>query len=104
MNDRELLERAAKAAGYAFDYEDTGDMWIVGGHDGHPLVWNPLAEDGDAFRLAVKMRMNVDVSHWEEPPVVVVWCRGSDFEERAADVVAATRRAIVRAAAAMGDQ
>lgn len=52
MTDRELLELAAKAAGYEFG-------WI---HDGPRIKcaegwtpWNPLTDDGDAFRLGIVM-------------------------------------------------
>ena len=48
MTDRELLERAAKAAGY--EYAKHGGYIVV---DGIPGNWNPLTDDGDALRLAV---------------------------------------------------
>jgi hypothetical protein len=94
MTDRELLERAAKVAGkmvkadgiYQFD------------------DWDPLTNDGDALRLAVKLRIEV------EP-----WIHGYSACARAAtgevlidephygdDPERATRRAIVRAAAEIG--
>lgn len=57
MNDRELLELAARAAGYAVDCGFADCPLIYGedaGMDG-PREWNPLTDDGDALRLAVKL-------------------------------------------------
>ncbi len=60
MNDREMLEYAAKAAGYYMRSEQDGSItvWTDGGSD--VPNWNPLNDDGDAFRLAVKLEMFVD--------------------------------------------
>lgn len=80
MTDRELLELAAKAIGI--------DYWF--GKEG-TVEWNPLTDDGDALRLAVKIE-------WIPSRVEVV---GLSMNE---DPYAATRRAIVRAAAAMGKE
>jgi hypothetical protein len=54
MTDRELLEQAAKAAGaerLKGTYEN--GWWLDDGW------WNPLTDDGDALRLAVKLRMDM---------------------------------------------
>lgn len=58
MNDRELLELAAKAAG--LEIESWGEMngnaygWhVVSEHVSQP--WWPLTDDGDALRLAVRV-------------------------------------------------
>lgn len=96
MSDLELLELAAKAAGY--DYRPGNHAIVV---DGIPGNWNPLDDDGDALRLAVKLRMKV------YPGEAYPWCASSaDYrlgaycdEDECADPLAATRRAIVRAAA-----
>ena len=57
MNDRELLQLAAKAAGYTLTdhYDVEGRYWPWC----HELVqhWCPLVDDGDALRLAVKLSM-----------------------------------------------
>lgn len=93
MTDRELLELAAKAAGI--------EGRFIGGFDhlglciselGNPIKvwWNPLTDDGDALRLAVKLGM------MEVAEVLSYWLK-QDF--RSGDPYAATRRAIVRAAA-----
>jgi hypothetical protein len=102
--DRELLELAAKAAGYvvlaslAGHANGTTHWWKgaawglqIEGVDG---VWNPITDDGDAFRLMVKLKFNVVPEYtWSAP-----WDNGGTL----ADPYAATRRAIVRAAAEIG--
>lgn len=87
MTDRELLELAAKAAGV--DYKGWDREW----------TWNPLTDDGDALRLAVKLRIDVcsdDDFIAAEGPLSYV----AAHEPRDVEGYAATRRAIVRAAAA----
>jgi len=115
MDDRELLELAAKAAGID---AHRGNGWqsemlfvTVWRPDG--LVtgreWNPLSDDGDALRLAVALSMDVCISDEKECPssTVTVWCARFDdwlncTELHSGDALAATRRAIVRAAAEIG--
>jgi hypothetical protein len=117
MTDRELLELAASAAGIDWI---KNCVWIENGFYS-PLAtherisWNPLTDDGDALRLAVKLR--IDISMYDEKiGRVYAYCKhllgfGTDGEasyqnhapiEQAYgdDPCAATRRAIVRAAAA----
>ena len=62
-------------------------------------VWNPLADDGDALRLAVKLR--IDVAHARDYVVSGLGTADSMRRENGDDC-AATRRAIVRAAAEVG--
>lgn len=101
MTDRELLTLSAKAAGVE---------WVEDGGIGYYRVdgglccdeWNPLESDGDALRLAVKLRLDfyVDVKQagcWVDDFVCLV-------EDINNDPYAATRRAIVRAAAAIGSK
>jgi hypothetical protein len=105
--DRELLELAAKAAGITLRW--IGDEASVpytpeesaqrNGVDGY--MWNPLTDDGDALRLAVKLRMDLIAPNesiggeWG----VVFPAASVDFDETAD---ACPRRAIVRAAADIG--
>ena len=105
MTDRELLEAAAKAAGleYIKPCESySGSLGLeVGSNPMRTQSWNPLADDGDAFRLAVALRMNVFHA------AVRVYAMDEEGDIEAAeghekDANAATRRAIVRAAAAIG--
>ncbi len=55
MTDTELLEFAAKTGGYSFD----GDILRNNNTEFEYSGWNPLEDDGDAFRLAVHLRMNI---------------------------------------------
>jgi hypothetical protein len=98
MTDRELLEMAAKAAGINGEIQD-GDIgfWI---DRRRGIVWNPLTDDGDALRLAVKLRLclfleipRIGIGPMLDGPEVYV----EDDE----DEMPATRRAIVRAAASL---
>lgn len=105
MTDKELLELAAKAAGielvqfYDGLHDVTDDPNKIG------RTWNPLTDDGDALRLAVKLTMSI--SYWEHLEIVSVEAAtkqtGVSLDEPfGEDLYAATRRAIVRAAAEIG--
>lgn len=121
MNDRELLELAAMAAGLRV----MGDRYHVGSgltiaSDGcwSGYSWNPITDDGDALRLAVQLE--IDLSFYTERDAKVYaqtkHLLGYGTEDRPSyqaheyhkelykdsDSYAATRRAIVRAAAAIG--
>lgn len=91
--DRELLEMAAKAIGG--EYLD-GIGLMIGGS---VAEWNPMADDGDALRLAVKLSLIINNQHNE----VLVEDRRQDrfWQPHDGDEQAATRRAIVRAAASI---
>ena len=100
MSDRELLELAAKAADIACVYDTDFDMLVLLDSEVVPTMWNPLKDDGDALRLAVKTG---------EPFVVRSRCVTTmgglmeDFDPAVSgDDLRATRRAIVSAAAAIG--
>ena len=100
MTDREMLEMAAKAAGY--EYAKHGGYIVV---DGIPGNWNPLTDDGDALRLAVKLGLMIDIQN--KVNATSVWTTdesgSADFDAaHGKDPYAATRRAIVRAAAEIG--
>lgn len=105
MTDRELLEKAAKAAGIDGPlWEMYPGQWCIdiraSEPNGAPAIWNPLADDGDALRLAVKLRLTVRAGYVHTP-------EHGNFDEGLLRVKQnaddATRRAIVRAAAAIGD-
>jgi hypothetical protein len=121
MTDRELLERAARAAGGKYvevfeTYGPLGDNVSKIQVEGREQNWNPLTDDGDALRLAVKLGLNIDV--YRQAPFALgnpsgVEVRGYVYRRRlslepAADngesLESATRRAIVRAAAAMAPE
>lgn len=105
MTDRELLERAAKAAGL--------QLWAGSGgpYAEHPCpqllladgltVFRPLTDDGDALRLAVALGMTVGV----KPELNKTYAHNGDVAMRVlhsdSDPYSATRLAIVSAAAEM---
>ena len=108
MTDKELLELAAKAAGFdaiieMYGLNDIGEP-LLDAND-PPTVWSPLTDDGDALRLAVKLNIASAVDETAASAMVsldeVSWC---DLKEVSNDPYAATRRAIVRAAAEIGKE
>jgi hypothetical protein len=105
MTDKELLELAAKAAGYKYfhdGYDEILDEPCIE-VDGFPWVWMPLRDDDAALRLAVDLRM--DVSHWADDAVTAHCLESKPVQEDyGSDPYAATRRAIVRAAAELGSR
>jgi hypothetical protein len=106
VSDRELLELAAKSAGY-------GEVWTLDNYPntfyigprytgGAPKyrAWNPLTDDGDALRLAVKLLFELDMGRG---CIAIKHSVGIKILEAFNhDPYAATRRAIVRAAAEIG--
>ena len=126
-SDRELLELAAKAnwrqeladeeVTLRFSESDEGMLYLHADNQDHngtdrEFLWNPLTQDHDALRLAVKLRFGMTlfaprdmpdsvgmVEIWQEDendPTYVEWYKAG------ADRYDATRRAIVRAAAKIG--
>ncbi len=88
MTDKELLELAAKAA----EIDRTPN--------GFDKPWNPLTDDGDALRLAVKCCIQIGI---DKQNANAMFSLDSIFWENCGDdPYAATRRAIVRAAAEIG--
>lgn len=105
--DKRLLEMAAKAAG--INWRDWTPMLRQGESKPGlwPYDWNPLTDDGDALRLMCALP--VEVRHYQALRDVEV-CHPYSDEPLAnesymvgGDILAATRRAIVRAAAAIGE-
>lgn len=100
MTDRELLELAAKAAGIECD-----TLSMVS--DPYLRIWNPLTDDGDALRLAVKLNLSVCTGPCQSSATSIDGALDGFFPKE--DSIyqcqyAATRRAIVRAAAAIGEK
>lgn len=120
MNDKELLELAAKAAGLQLVWGDKfklGDDEIdctdipyirSGQPDEGDVFWNPLDDDGDALRLAVQLHINIEIWNVDTLIGANIYLMGRGhgyFQERyTTDPYAATRRAIVRAAAEIGKE
>lgn len=103
MIDKELLPLAAKDIGHQHRWSDSyhhGEMRseiLVLPSEGVWFGWDPLTDDGDALRLAVKL--GLDLSFEVDN---VVFANGTCSEFLRSDYFAATRRAIVRAAAEIG--
>ena len=106
--DKELLELAAKAAGIVL--LDWNDGWA--GFDGaawrtaDKKLWNPITDDGDALRLAVKLGISLVFLYSQleggfkrgvSARYMEIYC-----EEWSADIGASTRLAITGAAAEIG--
>lgn len=124
MNDRELLELAAKAAGLNIEYVPAATRnkgssltkfevtaWngpFIAGTDGEE-PWNPLTDDGDALRLALKMGIQIGNPYQYRKALAFIdtghgvdWEYREHWEDFDEEPYAATRRAIVRAAAEIG--
>ena len=116
MTDKELLELAAKATNEKGDRivpTENGAWyeWYNGGANGRP--WNPLTDNNDALRLAVKLNLRLEC--------MTTQTAASTFDRKVSEPVdhtvdqgrtrwpfdqcpyAATRRCITRAAAAIGE-
>ena len=105
--DRELLELAARAAGVLFFVDSRGRCMEMLANL-MPCKWNPLTDDGDALRLAVKLHLRVfpqDKCCYVEgcPESLLGEAGASELEMNGLEPYAAARRAIVRAAAAIGE-
>lgn len=104
--DRELLELSAKAAGFVTHPKiKSKDCVVVIDKNGYcgdeHAYWNPLTDDGDALRLAVKLGLLIATAYGSTACGLENG-RGEISEFHGADPCAATRRAIVRAAAEIG--
>lgn len=112
MTDRELLELAMFAWGYTDPTWDD-DIWLhVESGENHQV--NPLEDDGDALRLSIKLKINIEHSgkcidgRAIGADRVQASPRGNGHlawvqEYKDSDsVFSATRLAIVRAAAEIG--
>lgn len=114
MNDRELLELAARAAGFIIFGSTPGrpGVDICGKTSGSKIKWwSPLTDDGDALRLAAKLDLAIEFGQSSISVSATQTQEQSDDDERG-DLLAielwhgsegsklkAMRLAIVRAAA-----
>jgi hypothetical protein len=97
MTDRELLELAAKAAGYHVDKDAGTGGLLIKSEFLRWFPWDPLADDGDALRLACTLRIGI-IQRVEEVRVANGYI-SAIYEPVGDDRAKATRRAIVAAAA-----
>lgn len=106
MNDKELLEMAAKAIGFIWDnYGICGEgNWFA--NDGYRESWNPLEDDGDALNLACRLCMTISTGPCQVSASTIEGAlRGFFPRENTIKQCqsAAVRRAIVRSAAEVGE-
>ena len=116
MEKRELLEAAARAGAPEAPRHTQGWRYSKAGPFGEGMYaaadrtrhwfWNPLTKDGDALRLAVNLGIEIgDHRLYGKALACYGATRGfGEFWEDGPDMYAATRRAIVRAAAAIDAQ
>ena len=111
-SDRELLEWAAKAAGYTTNHPWNAErltfnppvdaLYVLNENGVVHTAWNPLTDDGAALRLAVDLDFDIELTE------DAAWAGGINsqnhqlYEWHRNCKYAATRRAIVRAAAEIG--
>lgn len=111
MTDTELLEFVAKAEGRILTYRTP----FIEGRESETLIvgWNPLMDDGDAFKLSVKLGLVVSAGHQTYTTDTDTWhawamteddmfYNSVEYSKSSGDAYAATRRAIVLAAVDMG--
>ena len=101
MTDKELIELAAKAAGLHVKVSSNSGMGLK--VHGNCNWWNPLTDDGDALRLAVKLELEVSLGQFG----TIIYPRHGKVEEigeDGCDEMALCRRAITRAAAQIGKE
>jgi hypothetical protein len=115
VDDRKLLELAAKAAGVKVVRSRLhdplcADMLVENSARNQNQTngpWNPLTDDGDALRLATKRKLDVEMDVNGDDIIGVSGYSVATggfvvFEDHNDDIGAATRRCIVRAAAEIG--
>jgi hypothetical protein len=107
MNDREMLELAAKSAGIEIDKSpynggglgntgfDVAGNAVLDWHNNE--TWNPLTDDGDVFRLDCYCREHFGGGYIDDMNMY-----REKYIKEGMIFIDATRRAIVRAAAEFG--
>jgi len=101
MTDKELLSLAAKAIGLKITHMPMSELTVIEGKE-LSTIWNPLSDDGDALRLAMKLDLTI-CTHGQGIYVssvqnMLASARECNDEDRPVLV----RRTIVRAAAEIG--
>ena len=99
-DDREMLELAARAAGYSFKW---GKDW----HDkGVPLVddksWNPRHDNNDSFQLAARLKIQVAFGTFKDNVASAYKFGAPAVEVENADIEDAAREAIFLMAVDIG--
>lgn len=105
MTDREMLELAARAAGYDFgEYGGRPARQVTTKIGTAWIYWNPLTDDGDALRLAVDLRFETDVTDSGVAVRTKCGLKVLVSTKEEPDLRAAARLATFRAAAEIGRQ
>lgn len=111
MTDRELLEAAARVAGIEGTFFGSDNPIHTGIYQSRgEYYWNPLVSDSEALRLAIQLRISIEfgddsdcgpnfMAGYFKPDGRVAYA--IEYERVEQDAREATRRAIVRAAAAL---
>jgi hypothetical protein len=109
MDDREMLELAAKAAGFTV-HGWINDRFIVNFGDGMRGEWNPLTDDGDCARLQAALQID---NYWDAYQVQMqhIYIRSDEihkhtaqYKDHGGDRLAAWRAAVVAVAIAIGKE
>ena len=108
MTDKELIELAAKAAGVTGTWHRSGFVAYSGWSKG---IFDPLNDDGDALRLAVKLGLGISFGQYAPLDVYSVYISKVEGGDELAigciidgDEFGVVRRAITRAAAQIGKE
>lgn len=108
MTDKELIEMAAKAAGIVGTWHRSGFVAYSGWGGG---FFNPITDDGDALRLAVRLGLGILFGQYAPLDVYSVHISKVEGGDELAvgcitdgDEFGVVRRAITRAAAQIGKE
>jgi len=113
MTDEEILRYAAKAMGFAepHSYRPKSNSLLWVGKESGAAIWRPFDDDKEAFQIMVDLNLFVfhgwTYAHGEDVPLANVVVDNAEQtvpsgEIKGDDPRAATRRAILRAAASIG--
>lgn len=112
MTEREMIEFAAKAAKFSsWDWLRGDGLMNVYDAEGRQSAWNPLTNDGDALRLAVKLGIGIEIDY-DTKTANASWVDKRGNPSKLKDVMSkffgdgdackSSRSVIVRAAAEIG--
>jgi len=107
--DRELLKLAARALDAVRIEDVDGEQWLILHFTDGTVMhgWNPLLFYGDTFELAVRLGLQVKPGTYRDEAATAYSPSGVEAKERVhyqQDMLSATARAVVRAAAEIGKQ
>lgn len=104
--DRDLLELAAKAAGYQIEWVRNSGCFYRCEEEVGREQWDPLNDEGDALRLAIKLDIHIKryagATTAQQIGSLDSYTEHDHWAVNEGDPMASTMRAITRAAAALG--